>query len=126
MGAHTAMCAGKVQVLLSISLLLLLLTPATEGVELFMRLGVCASFWLTNVCGWKGVRPGVRLESRAGEPVRSPKNRSASTRTIPIGERTWTDVEPGEYSLSDYPVSKKLINLLRHGSLPRDNDAAID
>ena len=37
-----------------------------------------------------------------------------STRTIPIGKRTWTDVEPGEYSLSDYAVSKKLIHLLRH------------
>ena len=23
--------------------------------------------------GWKGVRPGVRLKSRSGEPVRSPK-----------------------------------------------------
>ena len=34
---------------------------------------------------------------------------SSSTRTIPIGERTWTDVEPGKYSLNDYPVSKKLI-----------------
>ena len=42
---------------------------------------------------------------------------SSSTRTIPFGERTWTDVEPEKYSLSDYPVSKKLINLLRHGSL---------
>ena len=40
---------------------------------------------------------------------------SSSTRTIPIGERTWTDVEPWEYSLSDYHVSKKLIHLLRHG-----------
>ena len=37
----------------------------------------------------------------------------SSTRTIPIGERIWTDVEPGEYSISDYAVSKKLI-LLRH------------
>ena len=27
---------------------------------------------------------------------------SSSTRTIPIGERTWTDVEPGKYSLNDY------------------------
>ena len=27
-----------------------------------------------------------------------------------IGERIWTDVEPGEYALSDYAVSKKLIN----------------
>ena len=51
---------------------------------------------------------------------------SSSTRTFPIGERTWTDIEPQKYSLSDYPVSKKLINLLRHGSLPRDNDGAIE
>ena len=51
---------------------------------------------------------------------------SSSTRTIRIRERTWTDVEPATQSLSDYPVSKKLIHLLRHGSLPRDNDGAID
>ena len=50
----------------------------------------------------------------------------SSTRTIPIGERTWTDVEPGEYSISDYEVSKKLIRLLRHGSQPRDDDGAIE
>ena len=42
------------------------------------------------------------------------------------GERTWTDVEPGEYSISDYDVSKKLIRLLRHGSLTRDDDGAIE
>ena len=40
MGAHTAMCAGRVLVLLSILILLLLLTPPTEDVEMFMRLGV--------------------------------------------------------------------------------------
>ena len=51
---------------------------------------------------------------------------SSSTRTIPIGERTWTDIEPQEYSLSDYSVSKNLINLLRHGSLPREDDGAIE
>ena len=51
---------------------------------------------------------------------------SSSTRTILVGERTWTDVEPGKQSLSDYPVSKKLIHLLRHGSLPRDNERAIE
>ena len=50
---------------------------------------------------------------------------SSSTRTIPLGERTWTDVEPGKYSFSDSSVSKKLIHLLRHGSLPRENDGAI-
>ena len=51
---------------------------------------------------------------------------SSSTRTIPIGERTWTDVEPGEHSISDFEVSKKLIRLLRHGSLLRDDDGAIE
>ena len=51
---------------------------------------------------------------------------SSSTRTIPVGERTWTDIEPQKYSFSDYPVSKKLVNLLRHGSLPRENDGAIE
>ena len=49
---------------------------------------------------------------------------SSSTKTIPLGERFWTDVEPGEYSICDYAVSKKLINLLRHGSLPREDDGA--
>ena len=59
------------------------------------------------------------------KPQRRDSARS-STRTIPIGERTWTDVEPGEYSISDYEVSKKLIRLLRSGSLPKEDDGAIE
>ena len=51
---------------------------------------------------------------------------SPSTRTIPIGERTWTDIEPQDSSAIDYPVSKKLINLLRHGNLHREDDGAIE
>ena len=51
---------------------------------------------------------------------------SSSTRTILIGERIWTGVEPGKYSLSDYSLSKKLIHLLRHGNLFRDTDGAIE
>ena len=64
--------------------------------------------------------------SRSKVKAKPQKRDSAgsSTRTFPGGERTWTDVEPGDYSLSDYPVSKKLIHLLRHGRLPRDNDGA--
>ena len=50
----------------------------------------------------------------------------SSTRTIPIGERIWTDAEPGEYSISDYAVSKKLTHLLRHGRLPGEDDGAIE
>ena len=41
-----------------------------------------------------------------------------------LGERTWTDIEPQEYSLSDYSVSKKLNNLLRYGRLPREDDGS--
>ena len=62
-------------------------------------------------------------------PKQKPQRRElagSSTRTFPIGERTWTDVEPGEYSFSDYTVSKKLMDLLRHRSLPRENDGAVD
>ena len=51
---------------------------------------------------------------------------SSSTRTIPMGKRTWTDVETGKHSLTDYSASKKLINLLRHGSLLREDDGAIE
>ena len=51
---------------------------------------------------------------------------SSSTKTVSIGERTWTDIEPQDYSSIDYPVSKKLTTLLRHGSLPREDDGAIE
>ena len=44
----------------------------------------------------------------------------SSTRTVPIWERTWTDIEPQDYSPIGYPVSKKLIYLLRDGSLLRE------
>ena len=45
---------------------------------------------------------------------------------LPIGERKWTDVEPQDYSSIDYPVSKQLSTLLRHGHLPREDDGAIE
>ena len=64
-----------------------------------------------------------RSKAKAKPQRREPAG--SSTRTVPIGKRTWTDVEPGKYSFSDYEVSKKVIRLLRHGSLPRDDDGAI-
>ena len=51
---------------------------------------------------------------------------SPSTRTLPIGERKWTDIEPEDYSPIAYPVSKQLSTLLRHGHLPREEDGAIE
>ena len=47
------------------------------------------------------------------------------SRSVPIGERTWTDIEPENYSSIAYPVSKQLSTLLRHGHLPRQEDGAI-
>ena len=61
------------------------------------------------------------------------QSKTTKTKTCPsflkndtFGERFWTDVEPGEYSISDYAVSKKLIHLLRHGRIQREDDGAIE
>ena len=50
----------------------------------------------------------------------------SSTRTVPIGERKWTDIEPEDYSPVGYPGSKQLSTLLRHGHRPREDDGAIE
>ena len=43
-----------------------------------------------------------------------------------LGKEFWTDIEPGEYSLSDYDISNKLIHLLRHGQhVHREDDGAV-
>ena len=65
-----------------------------------------------------------RSEAKAKPQRRT--SASSSTRTIPIGERTWTDIEPQDYSPNDYSVSKKMINLLRHSNLLREGDGAIE
>ena len=50
----------------------------------------------------------------------------SSARIVPIGRRTWTDIEPGKYSFSDYEVSKKVIQLLRHSQkVHREDDGAV-
>ena len=62
-----------------------------------------------------------RSKTKAKTQRREPAG--SSPRTIPIGKRIWTDVEPGEYSLSDCDISKKLIHLLRHGNqVHREDD----
>ena len=45
---------------------------------------------------------------------------------IPMNERKWIEIEPGESSLSAYEISKKVINLLRHSqTVQREKDGAI-
>ena len=70
------------------------------------------------------LKPNVLVFASRSKTKKKPQKRIS--RTIPIWKRTWADVQPGKNSFSDCAVSKKLINLLRHGSLPRDNDGAIE
>ena len=45
---------------------------------------------------------------------------------IPMNERKWIDIEPGDSSLSAYEISKKVINLLRHSqTVQREDDGAV-
>ena len=54
------------------------------------------------------------------------RERAGSPRIVPIGKRTWTDVEPGKYSFSDYELSKKVMYLLRHSrGVHREEDGAV-
>ena len=54
------------------------------------------------------------------------KTTEKSTRTVLIGKRTRTDIEPGKCSFSNFEVSKKLINLLRHSqNVHREEDGAV-
>ena len=65
-----------------------------------------------------------RSKAKAKPQRREPA--ASSPRTVPIGKRTWTD-EPGEYSFSDYEVSKKVMYLLRHSQqMHREDDGAIE
>ena len=50
----------------------------------------------------------------------------SSSRIIPMNERKWIDIEPGESSLSAYEVSKKVSHLLRHSQkVHREEDGAV-
>ena len=71
---------------------------------------------------------GLAFASRS-EATAKPRRRTSacsSTRTVPIGERTWTDIELEDYSPIAYPVSKQLSTILRHGHLLREEDGAIE
>ena len=75
------------------------------------------------------MKSNARAFASRSKAKAKPKRRISacpSTRTLPIGERKWTDIEPQDHSPTDYSLSKKLNNLLRHGSLPREDDGAIE
>ena len=68
------------------------------------------------------LRVGQKAEAKPRRRIPA----SSSTKTVPIGERKLTDVEPEDFSSIAYPVPKQLSTLLRHGHLPREDDGAIE
>ena len=65
-----------------------------------------------------------RSKAKAKPQRREPVDYSPST--IPMNERKWIDIETGNYSLSAYEVSKKVIHLLRHSqTVQRKDDGAV-
>ena len=64
--------------------------------------------------------------SKAKAKPRRPPTASSSTRTGPIRERMWIDIEPGAQFDRAYPVAKRINTLIRHGELPREEDGAIE
>ena len=64
--------------------------------------------------------------SKAKAKPRRPSTACSSSRTIPILERIWIDIEPGAQFDQAYPMEKRIHTLLRHGELPREEDGAIE
>ena len=63
---------------------------------------------------------------KAKAKPRRPATSCSSSRTVPIIERTWIDIEPAAQLDQAYPVAKRLNTLLRHGQLIREEDGAIE
>ena len=64
-------------------------------------------------------RSKAKAKPQRREPVDVPN-------IIPMNERKWIDIEPGESSFSAYEISKKVINLLRHSqTVQREDDGAV-
>ena len=66
-------------------------------------------------------RSKAKAKPQRREPVDLPS-------IIPMNERKWIDIEPGDssLSLSAYKISKKVINLLRHSqTVQREDDGAV-
>ena len=68
----------------------------------------------------------LAFQSRSKAAARRRTLACSSTRTIPICERFWTDIEPGTLSNIAFPVSKRRSTLLRRGHLPREEHGAIN
>ena len=67
----------------------------------------------------------ARSKAKSKPQRREPVDYSPSI--IPMNEWKWIDIEPGNYSLSAYEVSKKVIHLLRHSQqVQREEDGDLN
>ena len=64
--------------------------------------------------------------SQAKAKPRRSTSACSSTRTVPIRQRIWIDIEPRAQSDQAYPVAKRLSTLLRDGHLPRAEDGVVE
>ena len=66
----------------------------------------------------------ARSKAKAKPQRREPVDYSPSI--IPMSERKWIDIEPGESSFSAYEISKKVTHLLRHSqTVQQEDDGAV-
>ena len=66
------------------------------------------------------------VAARSNAKAKPQPRELAGTKTIPLRERRWIDIEPSKQDLAAYDLSKKVINLLRHNQkLHREEDGAI-
>ena len=68
----------------------------------------------------------IASRSKAKAKPRRPSTTCSSSRTIPILERPWIDIEPGAQFDQAYQVAKRINTFLRHEELPREEDGAIE
>ena len=64
--------------------------------------------------------------SKAKAKPRRPSTACSSSRTAPVLERIWIDIEPGAQFDQAYPVAKRINTFLRHGELLPQEDGKID
>ena len=65
-------------------------------------------------------RSKAKAKPQKREPVDYPPS------IIPMNERKWIDIEPGNSSVSAYETSKKVTHLLRHSQIvQREEDGAV-
>ena len=64
--------------------------------------------------------------TKAKAKPRRPTSACSSTRTVPIRERSWIDIESGAQSDQAFPLAKRVNTLLRHRQLLREEDGAIE